>query len=434
MYLKEIVLFVFTISYFLVICEEFLKIKKTKTILVASCVIWILVSIYTKHTNNYILTKQAAKSCLDAYTTLFFVLFVTMTYIKMMETYGVFESIRTLLIKKTTTHIGLFWKIGFCSFFLSPFLDNLTTALIMGSLLLTIQDNNSNTKYKTLCCVNIVVAANFGGTFSPFGDITTLLVWQDGLLSFTQFFKLFLPSLFGYVLIAFLLSLHVPRLLSKKIAENNHDNNFKNTKQTLVLNKIAIIILFLLTIATAVLFEQFYQVPPIIGMMSGFGYVQVFFFMLKKKKNLSFFIKTIDWETLLFFYGILLCVGGISVFNYFEIIANNLYICETGQHYVLHIKQTNSNILIGLLSSIIDNIPIMFAIIDVHQKLSEFQWLLVTLTTGIGGSLFSIGSAAGIALMGLCRTNYTFFLHLKFSWTICVGYFFSIILHILLNY
>jgi Na+/H+ antiporter NhaD/arsenite permease-like protein len=126
----------------------------------------------------------------------------------------------------------------------------------------------------------------------------------------------------------------------------------------------------------------------------------------------------------MFFYGIILCVGGLGALGYLTWLSETMY---------TDLGATNANILVGLLSAVIDNIPVMFAVLTMSPDMSYGQWLLVTLTAGVGGSLLSIGSAAGVAVMGQARGVYTFFAHLKWSWAIGLGYALSIWMHFLLN-
>jgi len=131
-----------------------------------------------------------------------------------------------------------------------------------------------------------------------------------------------------------------------------------------------------------------------------------------------------EWDTLLFFYGVILCVGGLSQFGYMALLSNYMYI---------DLGTTNANVAVGVLSAILDNIPVMFAVLTMDPAMSQGQWLLVTLTAGVGGSLLSIGSAAGVALMGSARGTYTFGAHLKWTPVIALGYAASIIAHLYIN-
>ena len=208
--------------------------------------------------------------------------------------------------------------------------------------------------------------------------------------------------------------------------------------------------LFLLTIFTAVSFHNFLNMPPVLGMMTGLAYLQLYGFYLRKTHESSgasgfvafdedkadqmmgdvtpfdIFekISRAEWDTLLFFYGVVLCVGGLGFIGYLALISEVMYV-DWGA--------TTANIMVGILSSIVDNIPVMFAVLSMQPDMSVGQWLLVTLTAGVGGSLLSIGSAAGVALMGQAKGHYTFFGHLKWTPVIALGYFASIAVHMWIN-
>jgi len=220
-----------------------------------------------------------------------------------------------------------------------------------------------------------------------------------------------------------------------------------------------VVVLFLLTIATAVAFENVLHLPAMMGMMLGLAYLQLFGYYLKTsfgadqrraqrrtavgsidrrsydrrspagpvgdvKFDIFSKIGRAEWDTLLFFYGVILCVGGLGFIGYLGLASEQMYV-EWGA--------TQANILVGVVSALIDNIPVMFAVLTMEPQMSQGQWLLVTLTAGVGGSLLSIGSAAGIALMGQARGQYTFFSHLRWSPVIALGYAASIISHMWLN-
>jgi len=282
-----------------------------------------------------------------------------------------------------------------------------------------------------------VVAANAGGAFSPFGDITTLMVWQKGLLSFGTFFALFVPALVNFIVPAVIMSFAIPNEKPEPLNE------------TISLRRGAkrIIALFLLTIATAVSMHTFLHLPPVMGMMTGLAYLQFFAYYLKMTGEKSHYtvndldgsisvvsepiafnifnkISKAEWDTLLFFFGVIVSVGGLGTLGYLAMASDVMY-TQWGA--------TEANIAVGFLSAIVDNIPVMFAVLTMNPEMSDGQWLLVTLTAGVGGSMLSIGSAAGVALMGQSRGMYTFGSHLKWMPVIALGYFASIGTHMLIN-
>jgi Na+/H+ antiporter NhaD/arsenite permease-like protein len=208
-------------------------------------------------------------------------------------------------------------------------------------------------------------------------------------------------------------------------------------------------LLFLLTITTAVSFHNVMHLPPVFGMLTGLAYLQFFGYYLKKTVHkcarhpsaqvnetdteqmggpipFDIFnrIARAEWDTLLFFYGVVMCVGGLGFIGYLELASQVMY--NQWGH-------TPANISVGVLSAIIDNIPVMYAVLTMNPDMSMGQWLLVTLTAGVGGSMLSIGSAAGVALMGQARGMYTFFIHLKWTPAIALGYIASILCHLWIN-
>ena len=193
-----------------------------------------------------------------------------------------------------------------------------------------------------------------------------------------------------------------------------------------------IIFLGLLTIFSAVNFHNILHLPPMLGMMFGLGLLGLYSFYLQithdpsvEDEKFDFFRKVsrAEWDTLLFFFGVILSVGGLGFIGYLTVVSEFLYI---------GLGPAMANSIVGVLSAIVDNIPVMFAVITMRPEMSIDQWLLVTLTTGVGGSLLSIGSAAGVALMGQARGYYTFFGHLKWTPVIFIGYVASIYLHVLM--
>ena len=415
-------LFIFVGAYLLVILEETTKMRKSKPVLLAAGLIWALIGMAYAAAGAGPQAETAAEHVITDYGELFLFLLVAITYVNTLEERRVFDVLRVKLTARNLSYRSLFWLTGIVAFFLSSVLDNLTTALIMGAVVLAIGANSS--RFVTVSCISIVVAANAGGAFCPFGDITTLMVWQKDKLTFFEFFALFIPSLINWLVPAFVMQFGIPKTTPEAAAETIHAKPGAN----------GVIILFALTIATAVAFRNFLHLPPAMGMMLGLGYLQVWSYFLQRKGArlgngdmvLNSFkqIERVEWDTLLFFFGIIFAVGGLGVLGYLAMASQFLYV---------DLGATTANIAIGVLSAIVDNIPLMFAVLTMNPAMSEGHWLLVTLTAGVGGSLLSIGSAAGVALMGQARGHYTFFSHLRWSWAIALGYGLSILTHMFIN-
>jgi len=426
-FLGIVAVLVFITSYIFVILEEKLHLKKSKPVVLAASIIWVLVAISSSYQDQSKLASQAVKHAFLEYAELFLFLLVAMTYINALEERNIFAKVKEWIINKNFSFIQCFWVTGIFAFFISPIADNLTTALLMGAVLISIGEGRKD--FILLGLINIVIAANAGGAFSPFGDITTLMVWQKGVVPFETFFKLFIPSLVNFVVPAIIFSFFVPK--GKPTASLE--------KIEIKTGGIFISFLFLITIATAVTFENFLSLNATVGMMAGLGYLLItshFINLNQIKKGLSKFnifdkVKLAEWDTLLFFYGIILSVAGLSLFGYLNLVSDTIYTSNgTMSIYTQHLI---ANFFVGIISAIVDNIPVMFSILTMLPDMTQGQWLLATLTAGVGGSLLSVGSAAGVALMGQSKGLYTFKGHLKWSWVIFIGYVASVMTHVLIN-
>ncbi|MGZ8152525.1 MAG: sodium:proton antiporter NhaD [Methylovulum sp.] len=446
-------LFLFAIAYFFAMIEEVTDLRKSKPMVFAASLIWVFIALVYAGDGMSEQAGHAFRSSLEAYVELFLFIMVSMTYLNAMEDRGVFERLRVWLLSKNFSYRQLFWITGFQAFWISSVCNNLTTALLMGSVILAM--GKGSPRFVTLACINVVVAANAGGSFSPFGDITTLLVWQKGVVPFADFFSLLIPAIVNFALPAAIMHFFIPKERPSPVLE----------AQDIKRGGFIIIFLFLLTIITATCFENFLSLPPAAGMMLGLTYLKFFSYYMqqtasgdteheiidtnakidyfapmkymnnpkalaKKEANLDqpfdVFNKVanLEWDTLLFFYGVMVSVGGLSFIGYLNVASLHLYGA---------IDPTVANILVGVASAFIDNGTIMLAVLTMAPDISQGQWLLVTLSAGVGGSLLAVGSAAGVGLMGQAKGVYTFTSHLKWTPAIALGYIGSIVAHFLIN-
>lgn len=410
--------------------------------MVAAGLIWVIVAlVYAAHGDTHT-AEQTVKHNLEEFGELFLFLLAAMTYINTMDERGVFDALRAWLVTRGFSLRMIFWVTGVLAFFISPIADNLTTALLMSTVVMAV--GGSNHKFVAIACINIVVAANAGGAFSPFGDITTLMVWQKGIVQFQEFFVLFVPSVVNWLVPAVILSLAMPDSAPEAVKE----------EAQLQHGAWVVVGLFMVTISMAVSAHNFLHLPPVLGMMTGLGLLKLYGYYLKRRSHFypelptssiggsaleiegrpkvgaqSQFdifksLERAEWDTLMFFYGIILCVGGLGTLGFLAVGSQLMYV---------DLGATQPNILVGILSAIVDNIPVMFAVLAMEPAMDQGQWLLVTLTAGVGGSMLSIGSAAGVAVMGQARGIYTFFAHLRWTWAIALGYAASIWAHFLVN-
>ncbi|MEI6270028.1 MAG: sodium:proton antiporter NhaD [Methylococcaceae bacterium] len=449
-----IALVVFAVAYILAMTEEVTELKKSKPMVFAASLIWIFIAVVYVNGGMSEQAGHAFRASLEGYAELFLFIMVSMTYLNAMEDRGVFDSLRVWLLSKNFTYRQLFWITGFQSFFISSGCNNLTTALLMGSVILAM--GKGSPRFVTLSCINVVVASNAGGSFSPFGDITTLLVWQKGVVPFADFFSLLIPAIINFVIPAAIMNFFIPKERPDAVME----------AQAMKRGGWIIIFLFVLTIITSACFENFLGLPPAAGMMLGLTYLKFFSYYLQKTHDshltvipvdltdvkIDYFapmkymnnpqaeknkqvaqelpfdifqkVANLEWDTLLFFYGVMVGVGGLSFIGYLGVASHHLY----GS-----IDPSVANILVGIASAFIDNGTIMLSVLTMAPDISQGQWLLVTLTAGVGGSLLAVGSAAGVGLMGQAKGIYTFTSHLKWTPAIALGYAGSIAAHFLIN-
>ncbi|MCA9356723.1 sodium:proton antiporter NhaD [Candidatus Kaiserbacteria bacterium] len=449
----------FVVAYVGIIWGEQHELSKFIPVSIGAGMIWFFVSIvyHTVEDPELIkLMEEGFGHSMSETGQLLVFLIVAMTYVVTMEERRVFEVIRYRLLNAGLSQRKIFWVTGGLAFCLSPFLDNLTTALALASVVIAVGNATRDREFVVLSAINIVVAANAGGAFSPFGDITTLMVWQAGKVDFIEFYSIFIPSLVNWLIPALMMSFFV----KQSMAEG------KNELVRLKRGALVVVFLFGITIALAVSAHVFLELPPVIGMITGIGLLGLYgyFFLTRhehkhwqppvlphdlssehrkhleehyKPKHKPFnpiiSVKRAEWDTLLFFVGILTAVAGLAQVGFLFRVSEYMY----GT-----IGATWTNIAVGILSSVVDNIPVMSAVLQMNPDMVHGQWMLVTLTAGVGGSLLSLGSAAGVALMGAARILdndgnevrvYTFMSHLRWTPVIALGYGASIWVHTLLH-
>ncbi|SHO80863.1 Na+/H+ antiporter NhaD type [hydrothermal vent metagenome] len=410
-------LVVFIVAYYFIATEDKYRINKAKPALFAGTLIFMLIGLYYSiHGLDGEVLHHEIEAMIVEISGIFFFLFVAMTYIEAMIDRNVFSALRYNLVSKGYSYKKLFWITGFLAFFISPIADNLTTALILSTVLITI--DKDNLKFVVPSAISIVVAANAGGAWSPFGDITTLMVWVEGKADFVEFLFLFPASFLGWGVTAFLLSKYIPN--------GNPPFNSNEQKVELLRGGKVILGLFAFTIFSAVVSHQLLHLPAMWGMMFGLSILKLYTYRLNEstdeeedKINIFSYIAKIENDTLLFFFGILAAVGGLHFIGFLE------YFTALYSQF----GATAVNIGVGFLSAIVDNVPVMSAVLKSNPDMGvdpHAQWMLVTMTAGVGGSLISFGSAAGVGVMGKLHGVYTFSSHMKYAWTILVGYILSV--------
>jgi Na+/H+ antiporter NhaD/arsenite permease-like protein len=265
---------IFFLAYLAVVLEEKLELRKSKPVLIAAGLIWMLIGIAYIQIGDTTGAGEAIRHNVSEFGELLLFIVVAVTYVNTMEERGVFDSLRCWLTARGYSLRTLFWLTGLIAFFLSSQVDNLTTALVLGTVVVTI--GRDNPKFVALGCINVVVAANAGGAWSPFGDITTLMVWQAGKLGFWQFYALFLPSIVNWVVPAFIMQFALPRMRPEAVIEHVHIKR----------GGLAVAGLFVFTIVITVSAYNLLKLPPFIGMTTGLGILTMFSYVLARTRPL----------------------------------------------------------------------------------------------------------------------------------------------------
>ena len=286
---------IFVLSYLLVMAEEKTLLRKSKPVMLGAGIIWVTIALAApEHGIEREQLRQAIFHDLDEYGSLMLFLMAAMIYISALESFNVFGALRSNLVSMRLSFRQLFWATGIIAFFLSAVADNLTTALVMGAVVMAVGADHS--RFVAIAMVNIVCAANAGGAFSPFGDITTLMVWQSGRVEFIEFFALFIPSVATFIVPAAVMSFAVPAEQPSGLEERIVTR--RGAKRGIVLG--------LLTISMAVSFEHFLGIPPFMGMMTGLSLLMflAYYLCLTRREgepdyNIFEHVKAVEWDTLL---------------------------------------------------------------------------------------------------------------------------------------
>ncbi len=431
--------FLTVMAYVAAMSEDVIELRKSKPMVLGAAIIWFAICIYYALHGQAKVAAVAFESNLLAYIELLLFILVSMTYLNAMEERGIFDGMRIWLLNKQFSYRQLFWITGFLSFLLSTVVSGLAVGLLMGAVATAVGKNKP--QFIGLACVNIVVAVNAGGTFCPLGGISTLFVWQNKILHFADFFALALPCLVNFLVPATVMNFFVPK--ETPAASSRKIMLRRGSKR--------IMFLFAMTLVITVWANVYLLLPPAAGMMAGLALIQFFSFYLtqtvknsesvyayayrffgvdvpveNEKQDFDVFknVANVEWDTLLFFYGAMMIIGALSFIGYLDAVAIFLF----GGH-----SATDANIIIGLSSAFVDNGTLMFAVLNMHPDIPSGQWLLLTLTLGVGGSLLAIGSAPGVGLLGQIKEGYTFGYHMKWMPVILLGYVASIAVHFWIN-
>ena len=430
------IVIVFVIGYMCIALETLTKVNKAAVALLMMVACWTL---YMFDPGNFplgVTTEQisvAASAAIEGHlgstaTTLFF-LMGAMTIVETVDQNGGFNFVRDMM--KTKSKKALLWRITILTFFLSAILDNMTTAIVMVMILRKLIDNR---KDRLIYASLIIIAANSGGAFSPIGDVTTIMLWNKSLITAAGVIKeLFIPSLISIAVPAYLLSFHLKGEISSKanLGAAEVHNDFTDGQRKAV---------FWLGVGGLIfvpIFKSITHLPPFIGILLVLGVLWTATEMFYRRhgeesltggtqKRISYIISRIDMGTILFFLGILMAVACLQEVGVLTAVGKGLNTTFDGNHYLV-------TGLIGVLSSIVDNVPLvagcmgMYPMAEVGDMAQDgIFWQLLAYCAGVGGSMLIIGSAAGVVVMGLEKITFGWYMK-NITWIAFIGYVLGII-------
>ena len=410
-----IIIILFVIGYAAIALEHNIKINKTASALITGVVLWVIYIV--SQSDTHLVNEELLKHLGDISSILFF-LMGAMTIVELIDTYNGFEVITERITQ--TKKVSLLWIIGILTFFLSAVLDNLTTTIVMVSLLRKlIKDHETRLFYVGI----VVIAANAGGAWSPIGDVTTTMLWIGGQISaFNIMARLFAPSFISLAIPLGVLSLTMKGNVERPFLATETYKELSRKQQSVIL------ILGLSMLIMVPIFKTLTHLPPFMGMMLAVGFLWIVTDIMHrnhtedqpengKRRTVTDVLTRIDLPSILFFLGILLAVASLEVSGILHTLSQFLDEKIGNLNFIV--------IAIGLASAIIDNVPLVAAtqgMYDLAQfPMDHYLWEFLAYCAGTGGSILIIGSAAGVAAMGMEKINFFWYVK-KISWLALLGY------------
>ena len=429
------IVIVFCIGYFCIAIESLTKINKAAIALLMFVATWTLfmfdpASYVPEAIGSNI--ASAVSSVIEHHlgstaTTLFF-LMGAMTIVELVDQNGGFNFVRDTL--QTKSKRALLWRIAFMTFILSAILDNLTTSIVM---IMILRKLVSDKKDRLIYAALVVIAANSGGAFSPIGDVTTIMLWNKGVITAAGvIMEIFIPSLVSMVIPAYVLSLSLKGNLEIQqdtvVAEETDGLSAGQRK--------AIFFLGVGGLIFVPIFKTITHLPPFVGILLVLGVLwtatEIFYTSIHQEsedtadnrttqKRVSKMLSRIDMDTILFFLGILMAVACLETIGVLTMLGQGLDVAFEGNHYLV-------TGIIGVLSSIVDNVPLVAGCMGMYpvaptgdMAVDGIFWQLLAYCAGVGGSMLIIGSAAGVVVMGLEKITFGWYMK-KITWIAFVGY------------
>ncbi len=426
----------FVIGYFFIAIESVTKVNKAAVALLMFVVCWTLFMIDPAQylaaaigdVKALVVSEEIERHLGSTATTLFF-LMGAMTIVELVDQNGGFNFVRDTL--QTRSKKKLLWRIAFMTFVLSAILDNLTTSIVM---IMILRKLVSDKKDRMVYAALVIIAANSGGAFSPIGDVTTIMLWNKGVITAAGVIsEILIPSLVSMVIPAYILSLSLKGRLTF-----TEDQAYSFQASALTTNQRKTI--FFLGVGGLIfvpIFKSITHLPPFVGILLVLGILwtvtEVFYARLQEEeekgamqKRVTDMLSRIDMSTILFFLGILMAVACLETIGVLTALGKGLDVAFAGNHYLV-------TGIIGVLSSIVDNVPLVAGCMGMYpvQAVGDMAvdgifWQLLAYCAGVGGSMLIIGSAAGVVVMGLEKITFGWYLR-RITWIAFVGYILGII-------
>lgn len=412
--LSTFLVVLFILAYVLIAVEHNININKAAISLVAGVFSWMLIMMYTPVHEN---VNESLGHHLAEISGILFFLMGAMTIVELIDAHDGFSIITQRLTGVKS--VRLIWILGALTFILSALLDNLTTTILMVSLLSKLLPSG---RLRLLYAGFVVIAANAGGAWSPIGDVTTTMLWIGGQVSTSQLIQsLLIPSIINLLVPLLILNFIIKR---EKLYAHLDLSEFKVPKKPSADSQV-ILFMGLAILISVPLFKVFFHLPPYMGMLFGLGIMWCFTEILngrrdevdKKNYSVSYALKNIDTSSILFFLGILLSIAALDMSGVLEGMSQQIDLAISNKNTML--------LLTGFLSAIIDNVPLVAAYQGMYS-LNDYAsdstfWQLLAYSSGTGGSMLIIGSAAGVVAMGIEKITFSWYLK-NIGWMACLGY------------
>lgn len=431
----------FVLGYFLIAMEHPIKIDKAASAIITGVVCWIILILgkdailgaqsqlleHQGDLNHFI--ENALLIKVGEISEILFFLLGAMTIVELVDAHRGFNVVTDKI--KTTNKIQLLWIVAIITFFFSAVLDNLTTSIVMAALLRKLITKKEDL---WLFAGMVVIAANAGGAWSPIGDVTTIMLWIGGqITALNIILKVFLPSIACLLVALLLVTMGLKGQVQRPLEK---EGNLQQAERANLKEQTLIFWMGIGGLLFVPVFKNVTHLPPFMGMLFSLGILWVTTEIIHRNKpphyrsglSVAGVIRRVDTPSVLFFLGILLAVGSLETAGHLELLATTMD-KTFGNIYIV-------NILIGLLSSVVDNVPLVAGAMGMYSMttypVDHTFWELLAYCAGTGGSVLIIGSAAGVAIMGILKIDFIWYLK-KISWVAIISYFAGVAVYYLLN-